>query len=48
MISRYFKIGLFALAAIPAVLSMGPAAGAQALSVLPVNVQMAPRESPLT
>ena len=48
MISRYFKIALFALAAIPAVLSMGPAAGAQALSVLPVNVQMAPGEQAAT
>ena len=48
MISRYVKIALSALAIIPAVLVTAPAARAQALSVLPVNVHMAPGEQAAT
>jgi fimbrial chaperone protein len=48
MISRYSRIWLFALAAISPFFSIGPAAKAQALSVLPVNVQMALGEQAAT
>jgi fimbrial chaperone protein len=42
MISRNSKFATYALAAITAAISSSPAARAQALSVLPVNIQMAP------
>ena len=48
MISRYSRTAIYSLAAIPAVLSTGFAARAQALSVLPVNVQMMPGEHAAT
>ena len=48
MISLSRRIALYALAAIPVVLVAGLSAGAQALSVLPVNIQMAPGEQATT
>jgi fimbrial chaperone protein len=48
MISRNSKITMYAFAVVTAVVSMSPAARAQALSVLPVNVQMAPGEQAAT
>ena len=48
MISLSRRIVLYALAAIPVVLVAGVNAGAQALSVLPVNIQMAPGEQATT
>jgi fimbrial chaperone protein len=42
MISINSKIAMYAVAVVAAVVSLSPAARAQALSVLPVNVQMAP------
>ncbi|HKF49866.1 MAG TPA: fimbria/pilus periplasmic chaperone [Terracidiphilus sp.] len=48
MISRFSKFVVCALAAIPAVFMTAPPARAQALQVLPVNVQMAPGQQAAT
>jgi fimbrial chaperone protein len=48
MISRHLRIALSVLAVTSVVLSVRPAAVAQALSVLPVNVQMRPGEQATT
>lgn len=48
MISRHLRISLYVLTVIAVVLSARPAARAQALSVVPVNVQMAPGEQATT
>jgi fimbrial chaperone protein len=48
MISRHSKITLYALAVATAVAMTTPAVRAQALSVLPVNVHMAPGEQAAT
>jgi len=48
MIFHHHRIALYTLAAILIVLATGQAANAQALSVLPVNVQMAPGEQAST
>lgn len=48
MISRYLRIAFYVLTVTSAVLTAGPAARAQALSVMPVNVRMAPGEQAAT